>query len=320
MGARASDLADPGFTSSHHDVRFTRRNTEKFQAKKRCVICNKQWLRGKEPISMVSTKNSQKAIEEKAKKLGRDDILLRLIGQGHDMVANDIAYHKPCMNNFKAQRIHSGKRRLNLYAVAFTRLVEELEAPLFHDLSGFFLKSVRNPYREILRELGVKNADEYRTISMKLKLQQLFGSRVSVLNQTCGSGFMCASGVPLGDALEKLRRLEADHMQDEKHHALRQAAKILRADCVNCMRQTHKKHSTEVSFASANNMVPDLLFNFTAMLLNDKIPELSPEGRVIVDQPTAEKAILMSQHILQHVSRVATPLGIATAYYIQSDT
>lgn len=154
MSARASDLADPRFTSSHYDVRFNRRNTEKFQAKKRCVICNKQWLRRKEPISMVSTINSQKAIEEKAKKLGRDDILLRLIGQGHDMVANGIAYHKPCMNNFKAQCIHSGKRRLNLYAVAFTRLMEELEAPLFHDLSGFLLKSVRNRYREILKELG----------------------------------------------------------------------------------------------------------------------------------------------------------------------
>lgn len=97
MSAQASDLADPRFTSSHPDVRFNRRNTENFQAKKRCVICNKQWLQKKEPISMVSTINSQKAIEEKAKKLGRDDILLRLIGQGHDMVTNGIAYHKPCM-------------------------------------------------------------------------------------------------------------------------------------------------------------------------------------------------------------------------------
>lgn len=125
--------------------------------------------------------------------------------------------------------------------------------------------------------------------------------------------------VPLGDALEKLRRLEADHM-DEKYHALRQAAKILRADCVNCKRQTREKHSTEISFTSANDMVPDSLFNFTAMLLNDKIPELSEDGRVIVDQPTAEKAIIMSQHILQHVSGVPTPLGIATAYHIFNQT
>ena len=44
MSAQASVLADPRFTSSYHDVRFNRQNTEKFQAKKRCVICNKQWL------------------------------------------------------------------------------------------------------------------------------------------------------------------------------------------------------------------------------------------------------------------------------------
>ncbi|KAK1874953.1 Phosphate-binding protein PstS 3 [Dissostichus eleginoides] len=162
VSARAEDLAGPGCSSSQHTVRFTRRNTKTFEAKKRCVICNKQWLRGKEPTSKVSTKNSQKTIELKANKLGRDDILLRLIGQGHDMVANDIAYHKPCMNNFKAQRVHSGKPRLNLYAVAFSRLVEELEAPLFHDLSGFLVKSLRDQYREILRELGIKTADQYR--------------------------------------------------------------------------------------------------------------------------------------------------------------
>ncbi|KAK1887399.1 Sarpagan bridge enzyme [Dissostichus eleginoides] len=150
------------------------------------------------------------------------------------MVANDIAYHKPCMNNFKAQRVPSGKPRLNLYAVAISCLVEELEAPLFHDLSGFLVKSLRDRYREILRELGIKTADQYRSTTLKLKLQQHFGGRVSILDQTCGSGFICASAVPLGDALEKLRRLEADHKEDAKYHALRQAAKILQTDCVNC--------------------------------------------------------------------------------------
>ena len=89
---------------------------------------------------------------------------------------------------------------------------------------------------------------------------------------------------------------------------------------MNCKRQTHEKHSTEISFKSANDMVPDSLFNFTAMLLNDKILELNDDGRVIVDQPTAEKAIIMSQHVLQHVSGVSTPLGIATTYHLFNQT
>jgi len=79
-------------------------------------------------------------------------------------------------------------------------------------------------------------------------------------------------------------------------------------------------HSTEISFTSANDIVLDSLFNFTAMLLSDKIPELSEGGRAVVDQRIAEKAVIMSQHILQHVSGVATPLDIATAYHIFNQT
>ena len=86
---------------------------------------------------------------------------------------------------------------------------------------------------------------------------------------------------------------------DEKYHILHQAAKILRADCEKCKRQTREMHSTEISFTSANDIVLDSLFNFTAMLLSDKIPELSEGGRAVVDQRIAEKAVIMSQHILR---------------------
>ena len=56
------------------------------------------------------------------------------------------------------------------------------------------------------------------------------------------------------------------------------------------------------------------------MLLNDQTPELNEDGRVIVDQATTEKAIIMSQHVLQLVFGIPTPLGIATAHYIFNQT
>ena len=59
VSARAEHLAGPGCSSSQHTVRFTRRNTKTFEAKKRCVICNKQWLRGKEPTSKAGVSNSR---------------------------------------------------------------------------------------------------------------------------------------------------------------------------------------------------------------------------------------------------------------------
>ena len=56
----------------------------------------------------VSTYSSQKLIMDKAQQINWQDILLRLNGPGHDMVANDICYHPPCMNAFRALRIPKG--------------------------------------------------------------------------------------------------------------------------------------------------------------------------------------------------------------------
>ena len=81
----------------------------------------------------------------------------------------------------------------------------------------------------ILRELGVKTADTYRSISLKCKLQQKFGERISIINQTGGSAFICGSSIPLGDALEELRHLEAKESQiDETQRIILRAAKIRR--------------------------------------------------------------------------------------------
>ncbi|XP_030850316.1 uncharacterized protein LOC105440428 [Strongylocentrotus purpuratus] len=176
-------------SQSKQPVKLTRQNTESFEAKKTCIICNKKWkLKGKGPVCKVSTKSSQMSIEERARKLGKDDILQRLIGQGHDTIANDITYHSTCMNKFKALRIHSGQPKLNPYDVAFSRLVDELEAPLFHDPSGFLVESLRDRYRDILMELGVDKGNQYRATVLKQKLQDHYGSRISVLDQTKGSG------------------------------------------------------------------------------------------------------------------------------------
>ena len=111
--------------TSNSSQRSTRLSTPIFQPKSMCVICNNVWLKGKLPTSKVSTKNSQHFILNRAKQLNRDDILLQMIGQGHDMVANDICYHTPCMNKFKVSRIPKGKSTTSkLYETAFSCLIE----------------------------------------------------------------------------------------------------------------------------------------------------------------------------------------------------
>ena len=83
-------------------------------------------------------------------------------------------------------------------------VVQPLHSP-FKEKRDVLIKSVRDQYRAILLELGVKTADTYRSVTLKWKLQQKFGKRISILNQICDSEFICALSVPLGDALDRLR-------------------------------------------------------------------------------------------------------------------
>ena len=68
---------------------------------------------------------------------------------------------------------------------------------------------------------------------------------------------MCASDIPLGDALNKLRRLENEYNVDPHQAALYRAARILREDAKACKKKSCNYIITEVSLDSASIMVPD---------------------------------------------------------------
>ena len=323
---KTEDSNDPICSTSKSTIlpqptRRTRTETQAFDAKTACVICNKRWMKGKEPKCKVSTETSQNSIIQKAKDLQRDDILLRLIGQGHDMIANDISYHLTCMNAFRATRIPSVQFKVNLYDVAFSRLVQQIDSMLFEEAKGFFVKSLRDRYRCILKELDVKGAETYRSVSLKARLEQHYGKRISIIGQTGGSGFICSSSLSLGDALQKLQQLQADMKIDENFQTLQRAAKLLRADCKQCKHDTQEEQSTEISFEAADKLVPDSLFNFASMLLYDKVAKPRDDSkRVELDVLMKEKVLILSQQLLQHTYGICTPLSIATAYHLYNQT
>ena len=100
---------------------------------------------------------------DKAKKLKREDILYHLSGKGHDMIANDISYHIPCMNGFKAAWIPSNEPPINQkYCNAINDLVGDLEIPLFQMMQGYSVKDLRDQYRDLLKSQGVTNGEKYK--------------------------------------------------------------------------------------------------------------------------------------------------------------
>ena len=134
------------------------------------------------------------------------------------------------MSLFRATRIPTEADMTNLYDTAFNLLIKSLEVNLLDERQGFLVKYLCDKNREILRELGVKTADTYRLITSKWKLIRHFWSRVSILDQSIGSGFMCASYIPLGDPLDKLKRLENEYNVDPHQATLYRAARILQED------------------------------------------------------------------------------------------
>ena len=86
--------------------------------------------------------------------------------------------------------------------------------------------------------------------------------------------------------------IEFDKHEDDKHRTLRHAAKILREDCKQCKKLCQNEKSTEISFAAAARLIPDSLFNFTAMLLSETPQKLQESGRVLANEPTTEKALI----------------------------
>ena len=137
-----------------------------------------------------------------------------------------------------------------------------------------------------------------------------------MLDQTCGSGFLCASDVALGDAIEKLRKLEKENSENKNLCVLKQAAKILRDDAKQCKKDQKDGHVTEVSTEAASKLIPHS-YHFLTYLLTDRTRTLDPgESRLPTSHAVEEKILIMAQQILQHVSGIVTPLSLCTGYHL----
>ena len=119
---------------------------------------------------------------------------------------------------------------------------------------------------------------------------------------------------------EKLRHLESDQCVHEKYGTVHQAAKVLQSGVHWCKGQRQEEQSIDRFFSAANKLAPDALFNLMSKLLHYKVLELHENWRVITDQATMENSLIISRALLQHVSGILTPLGVAASYHVFNQT
>ena len=151
------------------------------------------------------------------------------------------------------------------------------------------MKDVNELYCSYLQELlGECTGDiSNKKCRLQNKLTSHYGDRLSIISQTSGSAFICASNIPLGDALTMLQKLQVQ--DSDEHTLLLNAAKLLRKDAKKCKIEQKNKDVT-VSHDGACEVIPDSLNNFCCTILHDA-SKLPPEGckRVIVDKHIEER-------------------------------
>ncbi|KAG1697398.1 hypothetical protein GQR58_006008 [Nymphon striatum] len=137
----AVKVEEPGTSKSPRCA--TRPAVPAFFSKKQCVICGKEYYKSRKPTLKVTTKKREAAITEKAKSLKQDELLRRIERVGHYMVANDICYHKECMDRFMSIKPKKGKSVEEVvYDKVFLKFTNELERPLFNEQKGFLISQM----------------------------------------------------------------------------------------------------------------------------------------------------------------------------------
>ena len=182
------------------------------------------------------------------------------------------------------------------YDRAFSSFIEEIR-PLFDDMSGYLLVTLRDMYREHLKEAGVESASIYRSCQLKRRLDDFYGSKIVFLPQTNGSDFVCSSAVNIGDVLSKLQSLQESCRKPDEHDTLMEAARILRQKGKEC-KLTMTAKPFDISSHAALEIVPDSILNFLCQLFVDK--KLTKNYKAECSEDIKESALLSQQLCIQY--------------------
>lgn len=132
------------------------------------------------------------------------------------------------MNAFKATRPRGGKSNQSNFDVAFEGLCNEIETPMFCKPQGFLLTQLRKKYESLLQTQGENIASRVQCTKMEnIIILQKYGKRVPFIDQSVGTGFVCASSVLLRDIVQALHKLEGQSNEERHLKILKRAGKII---------------------------------------------------------------------------------------------
>ena len=111
---------------------------------------------------MVTTKDRQISLRQKARELDDDALLIWIQGYGDesvDTIAYDVRYHRICMNRYMSRRGPKFpiSERKDIHEDTFKLLVQKISEPLLEGSTVFLLTTLRDMYQTMLIEKSVDN-------------------------------------------------------------------------------------------------------------------------------------------------------------------
>ena len=175
-----------------------------------CFICERARSKeGDRNLSVIEMQGRQKCVWEKAKALNDEAMLHKIQGFGEDvcdMVACAFRYHNKCMNRYLNKRVPSisgiATETVTPYDQAFEKLTSEIDRGITEENHIYYVTTLRNKYRDYLRELGVENVETYRNSSLVERLKNVYNKegepKVNIIPQVGSSSVICLSNQNVG--------------------------------------------------------------------------------------------------------------------------
>ena len=106
----------------------------------------------------------------------------------------------------------------NIHKQAVHMLIEEFRSPIIEESNVFLLTTLRDRFRDLLKQLGHDNPEAYSSQKLKLKLEKEWPEMYFV-SQSGASDCICSSKISVSDALHKAAELtklinDFDEFQD----------------------------------------------------------------------------------------------------------
>lgn len=306
-----------------------------------CFLCEKERdSKGDRKLTLVSTKERQQSIHQKAKELNRKDILFKIDGYGDqcsDLIANDFRYHLRCMNKFMSERaqVETKAHDPSLHDQVFQHLLSEVSPGLMSDRHVYYVRQLCKRYDEMLKQHGSASERPYRTDRLMKRLLNHFGDKVQFItlyNKTlvCSSLLttkeFCDEVVGLKADLDECQLLPDDECFDgvdgdftfNVSGSSYPLAKHLQNETKQAAKSFSQAQGTslEISYREAANQVPINLYNLLAWLITNCDETTGEDGKVHVAADDNEKVLNLAQDVMFYLSNQPLPKHIGVGLHI----